>query len=480
MGGGLMQLVAYGAQDIYLTGKPQITFFKCVYRRYTNFAVESIPQDIQSTPQFNGRISLTVARNGDLLKKIWLEYSPYDLLSGLTSGPAPDCADGNTVVIGANIGHSIIDYIDLEIGGQLIDRHYGRWLTIWNYLTEPNTSGDQGAVDCYCTGPGEFYNGVNPVTPSNINTGNTIYQPYTTYGDNATTETLPRTTKYNRMAYTHRAQLGVKNNYGAPQSAWVPLQFWFCRNPGLAIPLIALQYHEVKLYINFAPMSSIRTGTNLSGFEFSRFAVYADFVYLDTSERRQFAQNAHEYLIDQVQVAPNVVDTNIKLAFNHPVKELIWTPISLPVGINTYQNPVTNQPPRSTVVPGGGSPSQGFTPSNALIQNLYKLVLNGTDRFSARDISYFTRNQVWEAHGGFGSVLFPDSIAVYSFALRPEEYQPSGTCNFSRIDVAQIVRTTTYGINGGSVADPDKIDIYAINFNLFRINSGMGGIAYSN
>ena len=448
MGGGLMQLVAYGAQDIYLTGKPQITFFKSVYRRYTNFAIESIPQDVLATPMYGSRVSVNIARNGDLLKRLWIEYSPYDLLQGINTETSP-------VTVGANVGHSLIDYIDIEIGGQIIDRHYGKWLTIWNYLSEMNPTGEQGSIDKYCTGPGEYYNG-------------DIYAPNSA-GDNSTTEMVPRTTKYNRMAYTHRAQINVTSNEGAPQLAWIPLQFWFCRNPGLAIPLIALQYHEIIFYINLAPMAMIRTGSVISGREFSRFNVYADFVYLDTTERRQFAQNAHEYLIEQTQISESISAINIKLTFNHPVKEIIWAPVPYSVRISDLTNP------RNTVIPGGSSPHAGFTPSTQQISNNYTLVLNGANRFSSRDITYFTRNQVWEAHTGFGSVLFPDSIAVYSFALRPEEHQPSGTCNFSRIDSAQLVRSNTYGPNG-----IDIIDLYAVNYNLFRINSGMGGVAYSN
>ena len=447
MGGGLMQLVAYGAQDIYLTGRPQITFFKSVYRRHTNFAVESIQQDVLSTPGFGNRVSVTIARNGDLLKRIWLEYSPFDMLSSL---------DPNGETIAANFGHSLIDYIDIEIGGQLIDRHYGTWLTIWNYLTESNPTGSQGAIDNYSTAPGETNNifyGVNPV-----------YVP----GDNAVIEVAPRATRYNRMAYTHRAQVGVTSGLGAPQYAWIPLQFWFCKNPGLAIPLIALQYHEIILYINFNPIQYCRTGVKLSGFEFSRFAVYADFVYLDTTERRQFSQNVHEYLIEQLQRMTSVTDINIKLAFNHPVKEIIWVRTPLPVSGDT----------RYTVVPGGASPSAGFTTSTTIL-NKYTIVLNGTQRFSAKDITYFTRTQVWEAHTGFGSVLFPDSVAVYSFALRPEEHQPSGSCNFSRIDTAVLQRVTTY-LPNTTIPAVDTIDIYAVNLNVYRIMSGMGGVAYSN
>jgi len=441
MGGGLMQLVAYGAQDIYLTGKPQITFWKSVYRRYTNFAVESIPQDVLGTPQFNTKVSFSIARNGDLLKKVWIEYSPYDILSGVS---------GQGETIAANLGHALIDYIDIEIGGQLVDRSYGKWMTIWNYLTEPNPTGEQGAIDQIATGPGEY-------------SPNPQFNPIGT-GDNAVTEVYPRATKYNRMAYTHRAQVNVTSNTGAAQVAWIPLQFWFCKNPGLAIPLIALQYHEVKFYLQFNPIQLVRTGLTLTGTEFSRFAVYADFVYLDTAERRIFAQNAHEYLIEQLQIQESISAINIKLSFNHPVKELIWAPVPLPVRGLT----------RSTVVPGGASPNKGFTQSTYTQPNNYKLVLNGAERFSARDITYFTRNQVWEAHTGFGSVLFPDSIAVYSFALRPEEQQPSGTCNFSRLDLAQLTRTNPTNQN------IDIIDIYAVNYNILRIVSGMGGLAYSN
>ena len=449
MGGGLMQLVAYGAQDIYLTGKPQITFFKSVYRRYTNFAVESIQQDVLATPGFGNRVSVTISRNADLLKRVWIEYSPFDLLSGLDSS-------GETIA--ANFGHSLIQYIDIEIGGQLIDRHYGTWLTIWNYLTESNPTGEQGAIDNYGTGPGESNNvfyGSNPQ-----------YIP----GDNSVVEVMPRATRYNRMAYTHRAQVGVTSGLGAPNYAWIPLQFWFCRNPGLAIPLIALQYHDVILYIQFNPIQYVRTGTRLTGSEFSRFSVYADYVYLDTTERRKFAQNAHEYLVDQLQVMTSVTDINIKLAFNHPVKEIVWIRTPLPVsGTNRY-----------SVVPGGSSPSASFTPSTTVL-NTYTIVLNGTQRFSARDITYFTRNQVWDVHTGFGSVLFPDSVAVYSFALRPEEFQPSGTCNFSRIDTAVLQRVTTYIPNTNPpVPSVDSIDIYAVNYNIYKIMSGMGGLAYSN
>jgi len=422
-----MQLVAYGAQDIYLTGQPQITFFKSVYRRHTNFSVESIAQTVNGNANFGSQVSVTISRNGDLLKRLWIEYSPQWMLDGIS---------GENVA--ANVGHAFLDQLELEIGGQLIDRHYGKWLTIWNYLTELNITGQQGSIDPYCLGPGEE---------------NGVLEPNS--GSPATVSWIEVPTRYNRMAYTHRAATGVTNSTHAPYLAWVPMQFWFCRNPGLAIPLIALQYHEVKFNIKFAQYNAVAQGAK-TGNEFNAFSVYGDYVYLDTTERRQFAQNAHEYLIDQLQIqSGDGTNKVIRLNFNHPVKELVWAVPPKPVDSSNFA--------------GGASPSAGLSKSTKATPNNYKIVLNGTDRFTERDVTYFTRTQVWEVHTGFGSVLFPDSIGVYSFALRPEEHQPSGTCNFSRIDTAQLVRTVA-----------DELDIYAVNYNVLRIMSGMGGLAYSN
>jgi hypothetical protein len=256
------------------------------------------------------------------------------------------------------------------------------------------------------------------------------------------------------------------------------MRFWFCRNPGLAIPLIALQYHEVKFNITFAPAAAYTTGT--SNIANANLNVYADYVYLDTTERRQFAQNAHEYLIDQLQYqsesSSGTSTTNtIRLNFNHPVKEIVWcgTPqatLSTNLGsYDAYLGPAT--PASITAVPGlAGSGVSGSL--EAFNSNLVsKIILNGTDRFTQRNLKYFTRNQIWDTHTGFGATGCPDAVAVYSFALRPEEHQPSGTCNFSRIDTAQLYFQGDY---------VNALTIFAVNYNVLRIMSGMGGLAYSN
>jgi len=447
MGGGLMQLVAYGAQDIYLTGQPQITFFKSVYRRHTNFAVESIQQTINGSVSAGSRVSVTISRNGDLLKNLWIQYNPSALISS------------NITAVASDLSHALLQILEIEIGGQLIDRHYGTWLTVWRDLTECNPTGAQGEL------------GVNGLEPA-INGG----QGNITDGNPST--------KYQRMSYTHQGGLAVTSTSAGPSECYIPMRFWFCRNPGLAIPLIALQYHEVKFNIQFNQTSAwcYSAGNNaVTGLSSSaNLAVYADYVYLDTTERRQFAQNAHEYLIDQLQTqqeaSSGTSSTNtIRLNFNHPVKELIWVgaPSALVAPGSSFDNVAGAATPSSIVVPasvsGGAAITGGGSGSTTPLTT--KIILNGTDRFTARNLKYFTRNQIWDCHTGFGATAIPDAIAVYSFALRPEEHQPSGTCNFSRIDTAQLAFFGDY---------VNSLYIYAVNYNVLRIMSGMGGLAYSN
>ncbi len=439
-----MQLVAYGAQDIYLTGQPQITFFKSVYRRHTNFAIESIQQTINGSVSAGSRVSVTISRNGDLLKNLWCQYNPSLLLP----------QSGNTAtVVGSDVSHALFNYLELEIGGQLIDRQYGLWLTVWRDLTEVNPVGAQGEL------------GIAGEEPP-VNSG----------GGTSSFDVSP-STRYQRLSYTHQGLPTVTGNglANAPSEAYVPMRFWFCRNPGLAIPLIALQYHEVKFNILFNLASQyVYPSTAASNIANANFSVYADYVYLDTTERRQFAQNAHEYLIDQLQYQSEASSgasssSTIRLNFNHPVKELIWvgTPIALQASSSADN------------VTGGSTPAPITTSSGAYSNMQTKIILNGTDRFTARNLKYFTRNQVWDCHTGFGATGTADSIALYSFALRPEEHQPSGTCNFSRIDTAQLWFNGSTN-SQGSTETINALTIFAVNYNVLRIMSGMGGLAYSN
>ena len=509
MGGGLMQLVAYGAQDIYLTGNPQITFFKVVYRRHTNFSMESIEQTFNGSADFGKKVTCTISRNGDLMYRTYLQVTLPEI-------SLPSSSDKFRWLNW--IGHVLIKSVEIEIGGQRIDKHYGDWLHIWNELTQ--TSG-------HVAGYANMVGNVPALT-----------QVYSGDDESSKSTTVPETTLY------------------------VPLQFFFCRNPGLALPLIALQYHEVKINLEFRDARECywATGKYASQTPVLRAAsLYVVYIYLDTDERRRFAQVSHEYLIEQLQFTGDetVVSSSnkIKLNFNHPCKELVWvvqpdanvdlsgtksvggpqwfnytdaldqtwytgTP-SDPLGggmggdaaaavFNPEALPLTGSYSSGQYVVAGvadasgnavggiGLPghgvfdSQNCGNSSSLYNPAYprarlplwdvgynptsvaKLQLNGHDRFSERDGRYFNLVQPYQHHEN----VPPTGINVYSFGLKPEEHQPSGTCNMSRIDNATLQLTLTpTAVAGGRSC---KVRVYATNYNVLRIMSGMGGLAYSN
>lgn len=522
MGGGLMQLVAYGAQDIYLTGNPQITFFKVVYRRHTNFAMEAVQQTLNGTTSSVSKQTAVISRNGDLVGKTFITMK--DGTFGMREGEIYD----------------LISSVEIQIGGQRIDQQYGDWNAIWWELTTPSEQ-------------------VNALRAMMIENAGAVD--------------------------------------GANAGAYYPLNFWFCRNPGLALPLIALQYHEVKLIINWGTVPTSGTA-----------GLWCDYIYLDTDERRRFAQVSHEYLIEQVQRQTFTANAStFTLNLNHPVKELIWVNSGSSDG---YAAGCQFMPIRNT---SGTTSGTVYVPADNDDEATVKLQLNGHDRFTERDSKYFryvqpnshhtrcpapVRKIIQSHHGGGpaiddnangtalqymartsrvtsatlhittlsgqtdqeytlnqGTLADPDAIAMsgetsaitnaaqditftggaasatnglinhnytaivpagsyvgvekstgtagnatgyltlevdelptlivgdkanhseiycYSFALKPEEHQPSGTCNFSRIDNAKLI----FSANAGGATN--SLKVFATNYNVLRIMSGMAGLAYSN
>ena len=498
MGGGLIQLVAMGTQDIFLTGNPEITFFKVVYRRHTNFSKECIEQIIPKTINANNNIEceITLPRNGDLIQEMYIKLEIKTLQSQLTGNftgkiqlqgfggdlrpwfqfygssninfnigdriviKDNDISWNNKVVlikdntyeveflssirqyifqlknITANSNeipnydnifpnnpisrlnhtyhviqasedikmvfarpkiniskdiHDIINNISISIGGQLIDKHYTDWFDIYNQLFENNI---------------DYLNSMTMTNP-NIDSYSTLF---------------------------------------------IPLRFWFNKNIGLALPLIALQYHEVKIHFNFKSIKN----SKIKYIEVLKNSLMINYIYLDTNERRKFAQINHEYLIEQTQyIYEEQLNTNgyINIIFNHPIKSLFWT--------TNYSN----------------------------ILNNINIQLNGHDRFSKKKTNYFTIVQPYQHKLGHNKILNKNtrewininninanqinSVQMYSFCLNPKEHQASGTCNFSRIDNARLYYNCIFPLN-------KNIHLFALNYNILRIMSGMGGLIYSN
>lgn len=439
-----MQLVAYGAQDVYLTGNPQITFFKVVYRRHTNFAMEAIEQTFNGICEFGGKGSFTISRNGDLITYLYMQLDIPELPQD--NGLDPTDPNYQLFAWTPELGHAIIRRIELQIGGQLIDTQYGEWFHIWKELTIP--SGKEEGYD-------KMIGNINKLITFD------------------SSKPKPSRTLY------------------------IPLQFWFCRDTGNALPLIALQYHEVKLNVEFRTLEElVITKTvnsdptdELSGL--SKYSgdpvilqgctLYVDYIYLDTDERRRFAQASHEYLVEQLQFSGretvNTVNLRTKLNFNHPSKELIWVAQNNAiVSVNQWFNYTDRI---QSVIKTSDDPvifeyvDEGENPIA-----IAKIQLNGHDRFSERQGEYFNWVQTWQHH----SNIPEEGINVYSFALNPEKHQPSGTSNFSRIDntILQTQYRPFITPNNEEIEFVGSLLIYTVNYNILRIMSGMGGLAYSN
>ena len=555
-----MQLVSYGAQDIYISGNPQITFWKVLYKRHTNFAMESIEVTFNGQADFGRRVTAVISRNADLMYRTYIQVTLPQIS---LIGPNDRFRWLNYV------GHRLINTVEIEIGGSRIDKQYGDWMQIWTQLTQP--LGTQVSFDDMVGNSADLVL---------LKDGSGVALDATCAASEATNSCLSRA--------------------GTPmKTLFIPLQFWYCRNPGLAIPLIALQYHEVRINVEFqqnynccyadtAPSNPANLPLNggvvnlgngvtaVSQLQLVAASIYIDYIYLDTEERRRFAQQSHEYLIDQLQFTGDETVTassnKIQMNFNHPVKELIWvvqrdsfvdcnappTPwimealgqqpfnysddwstegiVTAVLGrgaLATNSSGATAVPtfsvsagPGAGYLPGGST--AGFAYAQSAISGLgvatnsglstgsgiyqtdgsagddnffegttnyllakvilasnvkcegknpvevAKVQLNGQDRFDEREGRYFDKVQPWQHHTRTPST----GINVYSFALKPEEHQPSGTCNFSRIDKATL--NLTLSVNTVRSQRTAKVRIYAVNYNVLRVMSGMGGLAYSN
>jgi hypothetical protein len=473
-----MQLVAYGASDVYLTGDPKVTFFQTAYKRHTNFAMETVQQTVAGALTSGGLTSVTLSRSGDLVGDMFVVLQP-------TPSSYSNLTTNNSVADMAWVAERAFSSVEVFIGGQSIDKHYQLWFRLYAEVFLDDTKKHNYGKLASCPSP--------------------------------------------------------SNSITSPSYVYLPLMFWFNRNPGLYLPLIALQYHEVRIDFSISPQYASYFGTN-------PFAVWANYVYLDTTERDAFAKKPAEYLIEQVQHvnADPVGSTNentpsvIRMQYNHPVKELVWcyqnpAPSSNPNSMWNFSSGVSNvnvtvDPAKIAGSLAPFSPAHVGTPllyvpspfagplvatsnigavvssnvtgntlitfqSNVFTGNVYwvesgvpiassntvfgqevgplhqaKIILNGTDRFVPQYGKYFNQYQPYVYHSG---VPYP-GIYVYSFALKPEELQPSGTCNFSRIDMAQIA----VNLKTGMPALNQRM--FAVNYNILRVQSGLGGIAFAN
>jgi hypothetical protein len=411
-----LQLVARGRQDAYLTSNPQMTFFKHVYRRYTPFALESIPIEFDGTPEFGRRISCILPRKADLLSSLFIEVD-------LPALAQPD-PENPTYFWTNDIAYAMIKDVSIEIGEKEIDKHTGEWLNIWGELTTPAAKRDG----------------------------------------------------YNEMVGHWSAWPPSSYVATQPLHLTIPLRFWFCNTIGAALPLIALQAHTVRIVIHLRPFQELWWSADLppapgvpcpaiAPVAPTRFQMFGDYVFLDTEERRRFASAQHEYLIDQLQISPpqsiavGQSHVNSKLDFNHCCKEFIWV-------LQEDRMKAAHQwfNFSNTLYEGEAGIVSDDLMESALIR------LDGYDRFYRRNASYFRLTQPYQFHTNTPN----NYIYLYSFSLRPEDEQPSGSMNASKID--DIVLNV--GCNPLWLGDARTLSVYATNYNILRLVGGLGGLAF--
>ena len=473
MGIGYFQLTVVSESDKYIVGNPQMTFFKAIYKRHTNFAFENFILIFTGETFMNKNSNLgkkmyaTIPKNGDLVHKMYLVIDLEDTfnIEGTTKNEKKINFKEQISVLGL----SLIDYIEIRIGDQLIDKHTGEWLHIYNELFN-----DSSKNNLYCE-----------MTNTHIN--------YKIQVDNSRDGRI-----------------------------YIPLQFWFNRNPGLSLPLLALQYSDVKINIKLNSRNKIKNDNSKSStLQINKVQLLAQYIHLDKEEKTLFASNSHEYLIEQVQsnlrnVIPllkNVKDKDyeqyqhkFELALNHPIKELIWA-IQDISSCKDSQNVNYCDSLGNVNRTNSGNNIFNFWRNLDYLNSSEQIIdatiaLNGKQIFEPLNSNYFQSIQKYQHHSGFGYQNMTDENSItnyfsnmnyknssgfytYSFALNPENHQPSGSLNFSKLDKAELrlrIRRDKY-----TNSWPDTftireklLKVYAINYNILRIVSGHGGLVFQN
>ena len=350
MSGGIVQLVATGIQDVNLTGNPEISFFRSAYKRHTHFAMNVSEQIIQGTPSAGTISTIKFERKGDLLSYVYLTRRDATNISQATDWG------------------SLIDRVDLLIGGQIIDTQ-----------------------DVY------FSNTISPLYMSS------------TYS-----------TRFNPTGST----------------TFFPLQFFFCKDFQSALPLVALQFHEVEIRITWkaAPTGSIRA--------------WANFIYLDKEEREFFATKSHDMIMYQVQRVLFAGNYMQEPVFNHPVKFIAF-------------------------------PCKAYTAANQTL----RLQINGVDMSVDKALIQYSQVSAYYHTQYAFSTLSGDgypTTALIPFCLDTSKLQPTGTLNFSRIDTFRLITNNGTTLANGIYDNAPTKFMYGVNYNVLRISNGMAGLLYAN
>ena len=436
MPGGLLQLVSRGSQDMLLTGNPSVSFFKKVFNTYTNFAMESVRVSIDKNTMNYSTSTIFISklkRHGDLLNQIYFSVLIPPIMK----------INSDNFEFVQKLGEAMLMEYHIYVGGSVIDRQYGEWLHIWNELTM--SSDKRYGYDRMIGNVSELY------SPDPIST--------VAIGDQLTAE----------------------------YRIFVPLRFWFNRNPGLALPLVALQYHDVELHIELRPMKDLFTVNGIAPTNVHRSyfgeseQIFVDpflelnYIFLDNAERNFFANSSHDYLIEQISKleVKNVADVeHIELPLANPVKEIIWCYSRSKDDTTEWSNDWFKYHVELPV-PGGTHDTDECAVHTRDIMAGARILFNGLERIERKEAAYFNLIQPFQHH----TIIPKRGIYCYSFSINPEHFQPSGACNMSRIKRVHLAldKNRDPALTGVSF----DVRVYIVRYNFLRVMSGLGSTAYA-
>ncbi len=419
-GGGILQIVAVGPQDIATSGNPETSFYRQVFKRYTNFGIENKVLTFEGASDFGQSVTLQIPRNfGDLLGPCYLAITLPPLY----------LSDGSEVGYTNSIGHALIQEISVMIGEKEIDRHTGEYMQLMTKL-ETDESKRYGVQEMI----GEI-------------------------------DGFPTVTKK------------------GPFTVYVPLHFWFCKDPGLYLPLIALQHHAVRINLTIAKLQQLfyneglltcstdNTVLAVRDAHITKLELLCDIVQLDIQERRTLTSTVQQYVIPVTYTSNNfplpaqATQVNVPLDFKNQMRELVWV-------VQREKMLTVNEPFNYSSRAANESGPGPYDLINSAV-----VLLDGEERFERRDAAYFRTLQPYRYHTAIPSGQF---IYTYSFCLDPESSVPNGTLNFSRFQrvVLQIApnNTATQMPDGGRGNAVCRV--YGRAWNYLKVLNGMGGLLF--
>lgn len=513
-----MQLAFFGSQDLVLSGHAQVTYFKLVYRRCTPFAICSELQNFQGTADFGRKVVCPISRQGDIVGSVWLQIALPDLAqytydtpqtahsavpailsarwtsstsATVTLIPSSDGADDHYVITATPGSGAVVTATGSTTSVLVTGLTKSKSYTVTAHrVTGGNSAGAESE-----SMPIVSIRWANSIGHALLNAvelqigGSRITRMPSEYMDILSELSLKEEKRegFETMIGKYANYDLYDNSFGGSRTLYVPLQFSFCRNVGLGIPLISLQYMDTTLNFEFREYNEcIRSNVAISQLVNARglppsmgVQTYATFYYLDVAERRRFSSQPHEYLVEDLQTlgdTPIIFDNEdpnlgrkITTNFSHPVKELIFTYTAAArynANIAESQYPVQGNDYFNYDLP---APYGAIDPVKTA-----KIQLQGQDRNSERPGAYYRLVQPYAHH----TRIPAKKVYTYSYALNPEEIQPSGSCNYSRVDTSHLVVTFADECASGTNCN-GRLQIYAVSYNILRIVSGQGGLAFS-